>query len=157
MLERFGVDDDVQGQARPKRCQCRLDLACQVQRIGIGLFLDRHDEGRLRVEAAVPPLDRRTRGDIGNMPDQHGDACSDCDHRFGEILDGMNPCSAANQELLVRSLHEAARAHGVRFGYRRCDFFKRKVIVDEAGWVDDHLVLFQVAADDCDLRDAGDR
>ena len=74
-----------------------------------------------------------------------GDAFSDCDHRLGEILDRMNPCSAANQELLVRSLHEAARAHGVRFGYRRCDFLERKVMVDESGWVDDHLVLFQVA------------
>ena len=68
----------------------------------------------------------------------------------------MDAPPAANQELFVGPLQEAPRGIGIRRARGFRHLLQRQSVVGEPGWIDQHLVLLGLAADDHHLRNAGD-
>ena len=94
----------------------------------------------------------------GDVSDAHGRATrrrADCD--VADIVEALKPAAAPHHVLGAPHLEHAPAHVLVRSAHRLGDALEGDLVREQLGRIDLHLILLFVAAQRCDLRDAGNR
>ena len=139
--------------------QLPLDLFRQFGGICAGLFLNREDDGGRTVYPGVAALRERTaKAHVGDLAEGERRAIFALhrDDGIAQIVQAVHARQISNQPFGVGAEQKAAGRIHVRVLGRFLHVVERDVEVAQLKWVDQHLILLQLAADHADLRQTRD-
>ena len=134
-----------------------FDRASQVNGVRRRLLLNAEDDGRLALEARIPPFGRRCEGHGCDLTQQDRLAISRSDREVLQILQARGPTEMADEIFAPVQFEKAPRGVRREASNRPFQLLQRNTELSHTAGVGLNLELPHLPANRDDLRDAGDR